>query len=381
MRLRSSLLFLPLVSVSLLLAACGEETTTAEAPTKAPAAVDETIILLTPEQQATMGIKTAVVTRHPVPNTVTATATITVNRNLMAQVTPTISSKVSKILVDQGEKVEANQPLALLDSADLGEARSALAQSLSELDVAQAAAARAEKLSREDIISEKDLLRARSDLKKAQASATAVRNRLYLLGGEGGQGATYPIVAPFAGTVIDRMAVLGELAPMDRPLFTIADLSVLWAEADLYEKELGKVDLGANAEVTVAAYPDRIFPGKLAYISNIMDPATRTVKARIEVPDPEGLLKPNMFAKVRISSGNSTTEMITVPPGAVVMVDNQPVVYVHENEGFHPHVVDVAESTPTELFIRDGLIPGQPVVISGAYTLKALSQKSKLSDG
>jgi cobalt-zinc-cadmium efflux system membrane fusion protein len=190
----------------------------------------------------------------------------------------------------------------------------------------------------------------------------------------------FPLTAPFAGTVIDHHAVLGELATPDKIVFTIADLSVLWVQASLFEKDLRMVRPGAEAEITVTAYPKETFRGHVAYIGDVFDKETRTVRARIEVKNADGRLKPDMFAHASIDAGEKA-EALLVPDEAVVLLQGQPTVYVEEGHGFEPRTVELGTRYGGRVAIRSGVQAGDLVVTSGAYALKARALKSQLGSG
>jgi cobalt-zinc-cadmium efflux system membrane fusion protein len=188
----------------------------------------------------------------------------------------------------------------------------------------------------------------------------------------------FPVNAPFAGTVIEKQAVMGELAQPDKPLFTVADLSVVWIEASLFEKDLGKVKTGASVSVTVAAYPDEVFKGRLTYISSVMDKESRTIKARVEVPN-DGRLKPDMFATAAIDTV-SAGKALTVPAGAVLLMEGKKTVFVREKKGFERRVVELGDNLGGRFVVKQGIDEGDAVVVDGAYALKAWRLKSKIGD-
>ena len=300
-------------------------------------------------------------------------------------VAPRIAGRIVKAPAALGERVRAGQTLAVLDSIELGEAQSAYLQAASRFATARADFERAEGLNREQIISQKEYLRIRSEFQQSGAALRAAEDKLRLLGvsppaATDRATSVFPLVAPSAGTVIEKHAVLGELAAPDKTLFTVADLSVLWVQATLFEKDLAMVRTGAAAEVTVAAYPKEAFPGRVAYISEVFDKETRTVRARIEVKNPDGRLKPDMFAQAAIEAGE-TTKALLVPEEAVVLLQGQPTVYVEEAHGFEPRPVQLGARYGTRVEIRSGVAPGDLVVTSGAYALKARALKSQLGSG
>ncbi len=329
------------------------------------------------------GIKVQKLELQEKADQIVVTATIQANQDRLARVAPRVPGRIVKVNASLGNRVKAGQALAMLDSIDLGEARSAYLQAASEAAVAQAGFARAQRLNADSIIPEKDYLRARAEHEKAGAALRAAADRLRMMGvnPERQSGSVFPLVAPFAGTIIEKKAVLGELAPPDQSLFTVADLSTLWIEADLFEKDLAKVRPGMQASVTVSAYPDEMFKGRLTYISSVVDKDSRTVKARVEVPNPDGRLKPEMFATAAIQTGSGAKALL-LPEDAVLLVQGQPTVFVAGKDGFvfAPRAVEVGERTQGRIVIRSGVAAGESVVTSGAYALKARLLKSQIGD-
>lgn len=312
---------------------------------------------------------------------IVVTATIQANQDRLAHVAPRVPGRIVKVNASLGDRVKPGQALATLDSIELGEARSSYLQAASEAAVVQAGFDRAKRLQTENIIPEKDYLRARAEHEKARAALRAAADKLRMMGvsPEKLSGSVFPLTAPFSGTVIEKKAVLGELAQPDASLFTVADLSILWIESDLFEKDLGKVKVGAQAAVTVSAYPGEVFKGLLTYISSTMDRETRTVKARVEVPNTDGRLKPEMFATVAIGTGGSVKALL-VPEGAVLLLQGQPTVFVAESGGFEPRAVEVGERVQGYAVLKSGVVAGESVVVSGAYALKARLLKSQIGD-
>ncbi|MDA8127142.1 MAG: efflux RND transporter periplasmic adaptor subunit [Betaproteobacteria bacterium] len=329
------------------------------------------------------GIKVQKLDLQEKADQIVVTATIQANQDRLAHVAPRVPGRIVKVSASLGDKVKTGKALAQLDSIELGEARSAYLQAASETAVADAGFARAQRLNADSIIPEKDYLRARAEHEKARAALRAAADRLRMMGAnpENLSGSIFPLTAPFAGTIIEKKAVLGELAPPDQSLFTVADLSTLWIEADLFEKDLAKVRPGMQASVTVSAYPDEMFKGRLTYISSVVDKDSRTVKARVEVPNPDGRLKPEMFATAAIQTGSGAKALL-LPEDAVLLVQGQPTVFVAGKDGFvfAPRAVEVGERTQGRIVIRSGVTAGEAVVVSGAYALKARLLKSQIGD-
>ena len=373
------------------LAACGESNSktepekTAAAGKQAPASPEKELLKLSEEEMKSAGVKVEQLKAVPLSERVTVTAVIRPNQDRFANVAPRVPARITAVYAKLGDKVKPGQPLALLDSVELGEAHSAYQQARSQFDLAKADFERAQRLKTEDIIPEKDFLRARSDYEKARASLRAAEEKLKLLdashaAAEKGRPSVFSVNAPFPGTVIEKDAVLGELAQPDKRLFTVADLSVLWIEASLFEKDLGRVRVGSRAAVNVAAYPGETFEGTLTYIASTMDRDTRTARARIEVRNAEGRLKPEMFATAAIDTP-ATRPVLALPQDAVLLVNGQPTVFVAEGEGFKPRPVETGEKYGQRVVVARGLAEGERIATAGAYALKAQMLKSQIGEG
>jgi len=202
-----------------------------------------------------------------------------------------------------------------------------------------------------------------------------------------------PIYAPISGTVIERHVQEGQYVNEGDWLFHLADLTHLWLFADVYEDELPLVELGQSVELSVRSYPGKPFPGTVSFIDPMVQPESRTVRVRIEVPNPNGRLKPGMYARVRLH--RDIPEMITVPENAVLWSGQRAVVIVQQGEGvFQPREVKIGQrwmfsngwddASPGELEfgadrqrhheVLSGLNPGERVVTAGAFLLSAESQ-------
>ncbi len=165
------------------------------------------------------------------------------------------------------------------------------------------------------------------------------------------------------------------------PLFTIADLTNVWIQADLPEAALAKVHVGAGARVNVPAYPGENFIGRVDLIGAVLDKDSRTVAARIVVPNPDERLKPEMFATATIEAAGESRASLSLPDAAIVLMQGQPTVFVYEQGAYERRVIEPGERTGGRTVIKAGLKQGDQVVTAGAYALKARQQKSQLGHG
>ncbi|PRC95078.1 efflux RND transporter periplasmic adaptor subunit [Solimicrobium silvestre] len=372
-----------LLITSLVLSACSTEDASNTKTTAVPAeAENDTALKLSEEEIKTAGIQVATLQEQQINEQILVTATIQPNQNKVAQIAPSVAGKVRTALVNLGDQVKQNQPLASIDSIEAGEAQSAYEQAKSEFTLAQSSFDRAKQLVADRIIPQKDYLRAQSDLEKARAGLQATSTKLQTIGiapqNQRSNSSLFMVSAPFSGTVIVKNAVVGELAQPDKALFTIADLSKFWIETNLFEKDFSKVKVGAPATITSTAYPGELFKGKVTYIGNMVDKETHTANARIEVINLDDRLKLNMFVNAAIET-SSTQKALLLPEQAIVLIQGQSTVFVQTEHGFEPRAVELGEKLHTQVVLKNGINSGEKIVTIGTYALKAKILKSQIS--
>lgn len=360
----------------------GKETSKAEGAKEAGG------LKLSPEEATRAGLKVETLAQQAFADTITVTATIRPNQDRIARVAPRIEGRIVQVMAGLGAQVKAGQSLAVLDSLAIGEAQAALLHAQSSQRVAQADFKRAESLIADEIIPQRDFLRAKADLEKSSAELRAAQDKLRLLGGsakaDGAANSTFPVMSPLAGTVIQKKATVGELGTPSDPLFTVADLSKVWIEANLTEDILAKVKVGSAATVTVTAYPGERFAGRVTYIASLLDKDSRTIPARIEVENKDGRLKPEMFATATIETGGAGAapkrEVLSVPDAAILLLQGQPTIFVEEHGGYEPRAIEPGEKLSGRTVVKSGVAAGEKVVSAGAYALKARLLKSQIGD-
>lgn len=373
-----------------LLVGCGAKSETPEAvdkgtKTETVAPHSEGELSLSKDELARSGLKVEVLHAVPLKDEIEVTATIQPNAERFARVAAPVEGRVVSVAAALGAPVRAGQLLAVVESVALGEANAGLSVARASAHIAEADLKRAEALHADEIIAQKDYLRARAEHEKAAAELRAAEERVRVLGADpsaaGRGGARLNVVAPFAGAVVARKATVGELATPSEPMFAVADLTTVWIEASLTEAMQVRVRTGAAATVSVDAYPGERFEGKVAYVAGMLDKASRTVLARIELANKDGRLKPEMFAKARIEASDTpATAHLVIPDDAIVLLQGQPTVFVAEGEGFAPRAIEVGEKRGGSTLVRSGVAAGDKLVVAGAYALKARLLKSQISD-
>ena len=376
------------LTVALLMSACtkgGEAGAKEEHAEGEKGHSEEKELSLTTEEATKAGIKVEPIKAEKLASSISVTATIQADQDRIARVSPRTEARITSAPAKLGDVVRGGQVLASLDSVDVGEAYANLVQAQSELRIAEADLQRAQTLVADEIIPRKDFLRAQSEREKAAAGVRAATDKLRMLGGNpgaAGRGVSgFSVVSPFNGTVIEKKATIGDLASPSEPLFTVADLSRVWIVADLPEAAISKVRVGAQAKVTVPSYPSELFGGRVSHIGAVLNKETRTVAARIEVPNGDGRLKPDMFATATIEVAGDNREVISLPDPAIVIMQGQPSVFVFEQGAYVARPVQPGERAGGRTTVTSGIKPGEQVVTAGAYELKARKLKSQLGHG
>jgi len=359
------------------------------------------------QQNARLEVVTAVA--RTLPLTIEVTGTVTADEARVAHVKPLARGLIERVWVRLGERVRKGQPLVTYDNIALGEligeylsARAVSRQSQADLEVKRKALDRGRELIKLEAIARQtlDLREAESRTAEAavardRAAVTRVEEQIHRFGltdadleqlsPEDGKTphreASHSVMrAPIDGIVTKYDVASGEVVEPERELFTISDLSSVWVLADVYEKDLAKVPTDVQALVHVDTYPDRTFPGRVTYVSDLIEPQTRTAKVRCVVDNPDGALKLDMFARVTVPTRDER-EGVAVPATAVQHVDNQPVIFIKQSATrFERRNVQLGTATGAIVEIRDGLRPGESIVGAGSFYLKTALLRERIGD-
>lgn len=303
---------------------------------------------------------------------------IKVNEMRLVQVGASFSGRIIEVYAHLGDNVAVGARLARITSPELVQAQLAYLRANSLAVLAERAAMRARQLFAEDVISAAELQRRESESKVASAELSAAKDHLFLLGVSNQairdltrRGQILPsveITAPRSGTVIARNIALGQVVQPSDQLFTLADLSELWVEGDVPEYAAHFVEQGQHVEVRVPALGDASFDGTIIFVSDIVNPLTRTVTVRTEVDNPERRLKPDMLATVHIDE--YARERLVIPEGAVVREHNEDHVFVaQEGGGFTLTQVKLDKRINRVRPVIEGLTPDQLIIVDGAFHL------------
>jgi len=275
-----------------------------------------------------------------------------------------------------------------LDSVELGEALNRYHQSKTRLALAQSNMERIKNLVEKKIAARKDIFQAETDFKTVQTELHTDEERLSLYGvstsdlkGEDHKRALLPVKSPINGIITEKHAIVGELSDPSKSLYTVADLSSVWVLVDINEKDLAKVRKGQAAIVSVGAFPDLKLKGRITYIADLVNEATRTVKARIEVGNPGRKLKPEMFATVELALPADTPPVLSVPEDAMQELEGKKVLFVTDNgTQFEPRKVELGRASGGMTEVVSGLKEGERYAAKGSFLLKSEMQKGELGE-
>lgn len=348
---------------------------------------EEKCVKMTAEVQKQNGVVVAAVKKQRLAGAISATGKVEANADRIAHVSPRISGKVVSVSASLGDSVSAGQPLATLDSVELGEALSRYHQSRTKLALAQSNMDRIKALVEKKIAARKDILQAETEYKTTQTELHADEERLSLYGlsladlkGDNHKKPLLPVRSPISGIITEKHAIVGELSDPSKSLYTVADLSLVWVMVDINEKDIAKVHKGQAAIVSVGAFPDQKLKGRITYIADHVDEATRTVKARVAVANPGRKLKPEMFATVELALAADAPPVLAIPEDALQELDGKKMVFVAENEAeFAARQIQTGRATNGMIEVVDGLKEGERYAVKGAFILKSELKKAELA--
>jgi cobalt-zinc-cadmium efflux system membrane fusion protein len=326
-----------------------------------------------------------------------ATGTVQPIDSRIGVVGPLARGRITEVRAKIVERVEARQTLAVFDNIEAGEllsqeqsARADLERLKAQLIPATRQAERSRRLADIGAGAEKDYESSKAekegieaDIRSQQAQIDGIRQRLRRFGiADDSPRGTFltPLRAPFSGVVTKAQASPGDVVDAGRDVFTIADLSRIWVQAEVYEKDLGRIRIGQSAFITVDTYPNQSFEGKVAYISDVLDPQTRTARVRCEVANHDLRLKTDMFANIELPTKFSK-QALAVPASALQEVEGKNVVFIrHSATQFEKREVEKGVTVNNQTEIVSGLKPGEPVVTQGAFHLKSILAGGELGE-
>ncbi len=391
-----------LVSVLLLtgLTACPKSGNKEEAKPHAPKVPDKTDasshtdepeheelpkrVRLTKKVIADAKIKTAPVTKETLAATLSLPGEITADPDKSARVSTPVAGRLVDVRFKEGSAVKKGDVLAVVRVPEIGKVRSAYNATTAKAAAARANAERLGALAEKGLASKQESVSAKAEADALEAEARALNEQLGALGmGATGGGSELTLRAPVGGLVVTRDAVVGQPITAEQTIATIADLSEVWFLGRVFEKDLGRLKVGARADVELNAYPKERFDGAVEYLGRQIDPVARTVTARVRLTNRDDLLRIGLFGTARVSTGEAGTQtpVLVVPRTALAEIGGKPVAFVrHADDDFELHEVVTGESSLGKVEIVNGLREGEEVVVEGVFTLKSVVLKGTIAE-
>lgn len=352
-------------------------------PTSEPSAQGPRRVIVDPETVKRLGIVSAKVGEGAGVPTIAVPGTIEYDLDRYAEVGPRLDGRVTAVRAKLGDAVKKGQLLAELAVPSLAEAQASFLVASATLGAAKKNASRENDLLAKQLTTAREAEVAETDLRRAEADVAAAKARLDALGAPGrGIGGTIRLVAPIDGTIVQRTAVLGGHLSASQNAFVVADVSKLVATLDVHEADLPYVKLDAEVSFTADGLPGRTFKGKLFYVDPVVGKATRVVRAKVAVDNPETdgapTLRPGMFVRAGITIGDQAakTAAIALPPAAVQPLGNDDVVFLESTPGtYEVRPVRIARRTSEVVEVSSGLARGDRIVVEGAFLLRGEAAK------
>jgi len=335
---------------------------------------------LTEQQMSNTSLNTTVVTDRAASDSLTVNGTIRADQQRLFRVSPVVDGLVTELNVVAQSQVRKGQVLALLHSNTLGQAQADYLEALAHYDVAQADYRRIKGLREDGVVSESRLISADSQYKTAHAALDQRHRALTLAGMSGSQIemiaqhpdniAEYPLLSPAKGVLLRVAVEHGQMLAAGESAFHLADLSVVWANVRIPVARIRDVQLGANATLQIAAYPEMSFSGRLDALSGEVDEDSQTLAGRVVVDNKQGLLRPGMYVQARLEGASHTGLM--VPESAIFRRGNDNYLFtVTGPRQYQPVKVTVAPPQNGWVSIESGVSAGVEVVSSGVAELKS----------
>jgi membrane fusion protein, heavy metal efflux system len=345
------------------------------------ARVTATTLRIDPEMLRDLRITTSNVEEHRGGESSSLLGELGVNQNAYAEVSTPLTARVVSLRATEGLRVGEGDVLATLDSGELAKARGDLATAEARRELAQRTLERRRGLNEERIVPTREVQEAESEMLAAEAQVRAAQASLRALSApdrapDGSSDSSLVLRSPVAGIVLERTLAIGQTADPFKPLFRIGDLSTLWLTVHAFERDAVRLRKGAPARITFAAIPGRTFQGSVALIGQSVDADSRTVAVRIDLPNKDGLLRPGMSATAWLPVGEQGV-FLAVPAAAVQRVRDRWCVFIPKDDRtFEIRSVGRGRDIAGEVEILSGVRAGEPIVVDGAFLLKAETERS-----
>lgn len=334
-------------------------------------------------------IKTGAPQWQQVSGTFQVAARIQADETRLARVSAPVTGRIVELNAYEGQKVRKGEVIATIYSTELSAAQSNFLKAVSQRQLAERAVGRAKQLIDAGVIGEAEVQRRDAELQQASTDVASGREQLMVLGLSGGEierlektravSSNTHILSTIDGVVLERKATLGQVVQAVETVFVVADLSHLWLVADVPEQSAGSIEVGQSVQAEIPALNKLALTGKLSFVSSIVNPETRTVLVRMNVPNPNLRYKPAMLATMTLVDG--AERKLVVPVTAVVRENNTDNVFVQTAPGrFRLRPVTLGAEFPAFRVIGGGVSEKDTVVVDGAFHLNNERKRRELGD-
>jgi cobalt-zinc-cadmium efflux system membrane fusion protein len=310
---------------------------------------------------------------------------LAVDQRAYAEVGTPVAARVTRLLVNAGDRVRSGQTLAELTSPELGRERAEYLSARARLTLAEAALERKRGLAAEKIVPLREVQEAESAVGEARAALRASRAAIAAFGveppaddGDGATSSNFVLRSPAGGAVIERTAVVGQMLDPAAPAFRIGDLSTLWLTVHAFERDAVRIRQGVEASLYFPALPGQDFKGTVRVVGDQVERESRTVPIRIDVKNRNNVLRPGMSATATLPVGATGASILTVPVASVQRVRNEWCVFLPKDaDHFEIRRIGRGRDLAGEVEVLSGLRAGDTIVVDGAFLLKAQAEKGE----
>lgn len=338
------------------------------------------VVDLSDKEKEVVEIVTVKASFKPLRSQLTAMGKVLAHQLRKAIVSYAFSARIAQIHVRTGDWVKIGQKLVTLQSEEVGNAKSEFYKAKADYELARVNFEREKRLFGRGVGAKKDLLSREAGLKVAEANLDAAHKKLHVLGFSEEQvkvisethqiNPVITLLAPIRGKIVENKAILGAMIDQSTEILTIMDPTLLWIDAEIYERDIAKIRIGQEVEVSVPAYPGETFKGKISYISDVLHEETRTITVRTEVENKSYKLKPGMFADINIFL-NHQSRALVVPEEAILDDKDEKIVFIKKEGKYYPQIVEIGTREKGYVEIIEGIQEGDEIVTKGSYQLKS----------
>ncbi|HWY35589.1 MAG TPA: efflux RND transporter periplasmic adaptor subunit, partial [Nitrosopumilaceae archaeon] len=292
------------------------------------------------------------------------TGKVVANQNNVLEVFPLVGGTVKELSVELGDYVQKGQVLAVFRSGEVADYEKQLTSAQSNLQVAKKNLQVTQDLFDAKLVTEKEMITAKGDLKNAESDLNKI-NEIFKIYGIGKE-SEYVVKAPISGFIVEKNINRDMQLRADNGdnIFTISQLDDVWVLANVYETDINRIKQNDTVFVSIIAYPEKIFKATIDKVYDVLDPVTRVMKIRIKLANPGYLLKPEMYANVTVNY-SEPIQMATISSSALVFDNSTNYVLVYKNDkDIRIQKVDVFKTIANKAYIRSGLKEGDKVITS-----------------